>query len=174
MSSTSCVNTNYISTSVVTKSNQNLINTNWNKLKCSPLGPFLQMIGLAPGNVNETSNLCKSSAFSSQFNSSMTEHTNMTKSLTGNMNKFQETLNKIRNVIASMEQRAFQNLSNIATKLFSLYVKIGGLLFLVIKHLVNISNIFKATINFGASIAQLLIAMINLIRVPINFIARLV
>jgi len=174
MSSTSCVNTNYISTSVVTKSNQNLINTNWNKLKCSPLGPFLQMIGLAPGNVNETSNLCKSSAFSSQFNSSMTEHTNMTKSLTGNMNKFQETLNKIRNVIASMEQRAFQNLSNVATQLFSLYVKIGGLLFLVIKHLVNISNIFKATINFGASIAQLLIAMINLIRVPINFIARLV
>jgi len=176
MSTTSCASTttSSVSTSVVTTSNKNLINDNWNKLKCSPLGPFLQMVGLAPGNVNETSNLCKSSAFSSQFNSSMNEHTNMTKSLTGNMNKFQETLNKIRNVIASIEQRAFENLSNIATKIFGLYVKIGGLLFLVIKHLVNISTIFKATINFGASIAQLLIAMINLIRVPINFIARIV
>ena len=162
------------STSVVTTSNQNLINANWNKLKCSPLGPFLQMVGLAPGNVNETSNLCKSSAFSSQFNSSMTEHTNMTKGLTGNMNKMSGTINKIRNVIASIEQRTFQNLSNIATQLFGLYVKIGGLLFLIIKHLVNISKIFKATINFGASIAQLLIAMINIIRVPINFIARIV
>jgi hypothetical protein len=159
---------------MASQANKNLINTNWNKLKCSPLGPFLQMVGLAPGNVNETSNLCKSSAFSSQFNSSMSEHTNMTKGLTGNMNKFQQTLNKIRNVIASMEQRAFQNLSNVATQLFGLYVKIGGLLFVIVKHLVNISNIFKATINFGASIAQLLIAMINVIRLPINFIARLV
>ena len=169
MSSTSSV-----STSVVSTSNKNLISSNWDKLKCSPLGPFLQMVGLAPGNVNETSNLCKSSAFSSQFNSSMSEHTNMTKSLTGNMNKMNGVLNKIRSVIASMEQRAFQNLSNVATQLFSLYIKIGGLFYVIIKNLINISNIFKATINFGASIAQLLIAMINLIRVPINFIARIV
>ena len=158
----------------VSKSNKDYINGNWNQLKCSPIGPFLQMLGLAPGDVSKTNNLCKSSEFSSQFNTSMKEHVNATNKITGSMNQITSTINSFRKVIASMEQRAFQNLSNIATKLFSLYVKIGGLLFLVIKHLVNISTIFKATINFGASIAQLVIAMINLIRVPINFIARLV
>ena len=46
--------------SAVSTTNKNLIDSEWDKLKCSPIGPFLQMLGIAPGDVNETSNLCKS------------------------------------------------------------------------------------------------------------------
>jgi hypothetical protein len=147
---------------------QNIVDKEWDKLKCSPIGPFLQMLGIAPGNVNDTSNLCKSSAFSSQFNSSMTEHTNMTGKLTSGMGVLSSTMDKFRNVIASMEQRAFEDLSNIATQIFTIYVKIGNIFYVIIKNLINIMNIFRRTVDFGASIAKLLIAFINLLRVPVN------
>lgn len=159
---------------IVSKSNKDFINNNWDELKCSPLGPFLQMIGVAPGDAISTSTQCKSSEFSSQFNSSMIEHINMTNKLTSNMNMLSSTINSFRKVIASMEQRAFQDLSNIATQIFNLYVKIGNLMYVIIKNLINIMNIFKATVNFGAAISKLLIAFIDLVRVPVNGILDLI
>jgi hypothetical protein len=153
---------------LVFPSTQNLVDKEWDKLKCSPIGPLLQMLGIAPGNVNDTSNLCKSSAFSSQFNSSMTEHVNMTSKLTSGMGVINNTLDKFRNIIASMEQRAFEDLSNIATQIFTIYVKIGNIFYVMIKNLINIMNIFKKTIDFGASITKLLIAFINLTGSIIN------
>lgn len=147
---------------------QNLIDNEWDKLKCSPIGPFLQMLGIAPGDVNETSNLCKSSAFSSQFNSSMTEHINITNKLNDGMNSMNNTMNNFRKVIASMEQKAFEDLSQIATQIFQIYVKLGNIFYVMIKNLINIMNIFKQTVNLGASISKLLLAFINLIRLPIN------
>lgn len=153
---------------LVFPSTQNLVDKEWDKLKCSPIGPLLQMLGIAPGNVNDTSNLCKSSAFSSQFNSSMTEHVNMTGKLTSGMGVINDTLNKFRNIIASMEQRAFEDLSNIATQIFTIYVKIGNIFYVMIKNLINIMNIFKKTVDFGASITKLLIAFINLAGSIIN------
>lgn len=153
---------------LVFPSTQNLVDKEWDKLKCSPIGPLLQMLGIAPGNVNDTSNLCKSSAFSSQFNSSMTEHINMTGKLTSGMGVINDTLNKFRNIIASMEQRAFEDLSNIATQIFTIYVKIGNIFYVMIKNLINIMNIFKKTVDFGASITKLLIAFINLTGSIIN------
>ena len=153
---------------LVFPSTQNLVDKEWDKLKCSPIGPFLQMLGIAPGDVNDTSNLCKSSAFSSQFNSSMTEHINMTGKLTSGMGVLSSTIDKFRNVIASMEQRAFQDLSNIATQIFTIYVKIGNIFYVMVKNLINIMNIFSKTVDFGASIAKLLISFINLLRVPVN------
>jgi hypothetical protein len=104
--------------SAVSTSNKNYINENWDQLKCSPLGPFLQMIGIAPGNASHTSSLCKSAEFSSQFNSGMTEHINTTNKLSGGLNVISSTINKFRSVIASMEQRAFEDISNIATQIF--------------------------------------------------------
>ena len=153
---------------LVSKSNTDYINENWNQLKCSPIGPFLQISGLAPGDVNETNNTCKSSQFSSQFNSSIIEHLNVTSKLTSSMNIVSSTLDKFRKVIASMEQRAFDDLSNIATQIFTIYVKIGNIFYVMIKHLINIMNIFKKTMDFSASIAKLLIAFINLLRQPVN------
>lgn len=152
----------------ITKKNRDLINNNWNNLKCSPIGPFLQMIGVAPGNSSDTSTSCKSSEFSAQFNSSMTEHINMTSKLTENMNGISALLNKFRKVIATMEQQAFKDLSLVATQIFTIYVKIGNLFYVMVKNLINIMNIFKATVNVGGSVAKLLIAFINLIRVPVN------
>jgi len=160
--------------SAVSKSNKDYINNNWDQLKCSPLGPFLQMIGIAPGDPNSTLNSCKSAEFSSQFNSSISEHLNITQKLTGGLDVISSTVNKVRKVIASMEQRAFDDISKVATEIFKIYVKIGNIFYIIIKHLINIMNIFKSTINFGVSIGNLLIALIDLIRVPINTIYKII
>lgn len=153
----------------VSKTNSDYINQNWNKLKCSPIGPFLQMLGIAPGSSSSTANLCKSSEFSSQFNSSMSDHLNISKKLTSGMGAITSKINGFRKVIASMEQKAFQDLSNVATKIFTIYVKIGNIFYVLIKNLVNIMNIFKKTVGIGASISRLLISFINLLEVPVNF-----
>ena len=153
----------------MSKSNSDYINKNWNKLRCSPIGPFLQMIGIAPGSSGSTSSSCASSAFSSQFNSSMTDHLNMSKKLTGGMDIINSKINGFRKVIASMEQRAFEDLAQVASKIFTIYVKIGNIFYVLIKNLINIMNIFKKTIKFGASIAKLLISFMNLLETPVNF-----
>jgi hypothetical protein len=155
------------------QSNKNYINNNWDKLKCSPIGPFLQMIGLAPGNISNTSSQCKSSEFSSQFNSSMTNQLNVTKNLTKGMGMINGTLDSFRKVIGSIQQRAFEDISKIAKIIFSLYVKIGGIIFVMIKHIVNIIKIFKSVNNVGASLGILMIAFINLIRDPFNKLVSL-
>jgi len=159
---------------LVSKSNKDFINNNWDKLKCSPLGPFLQMIGIAPGDPNSTSSQCKASEFSSQFNSSMSEHIGVTNKLSSNLNVVQNTMNKFRTVIASMEQRAFEDISLVATQIFNMYIKIGNIMYVIIKNLMNIMNIFKATINLGAAITKLLIAFINLVRIPVNGVIDLI
>ena len=158
----------------ISKSNKDYINNNWDQLKCSPLGPFLQMIGIAPGDHNSTLNSCKSSEFSAQFNSSISDHLDITKKLTGGLNIVSSTVNKVRKVIASMEQRAFDDISKIATEIFKIYVKIGNLFYIIIKNLINIMNIFKQTVNFGTSIADLLISFIDLIRDPVNIVIDII
>ncbi len=152
----------------VSKSNKDSVNNNWDKLKCSPIGPFLQMMGIAPGNATGTSNKCKSSAFSSQFNSSMFQHINIMNKFKNGMGLMNGTMNKFRSVIAAMEQRAFDDLSKIAKNIFTIYVKIGNIFYVIIKHLTNIMKIFKSSVNFGANIAKLLISFIDLLRAPVN------
>jgi hypothetical protein len=152
----------------VSKNNKNHVNNNWDKLKCSPIGPFLQMIGIAPGNPSSTSNKCKSAAFSSQFGSSMSGHTKSTNKLSGGLNSMQNMMQSFRKVIANIQQQALKNVSMIATQIFNIYVKIGNLFYVIIKNLINIMAIFKSTVNLGASITKLLIAFMNLLRVPIN------
>ena len=77
---------------------------------------------------------------------------------------------KFRKIIATIQQQAFKDLSRVATLIFSLYVKIGNIFFVITQQLVNILNIFKSTVNTTAAIAKLLLAFINLIRLPFNFI----
>jgi hypothetical protein len=112
--------------------------------------------------------LCKSSGFSSQFNSNMSEHINMTKKMSGNMNVMNSTMNKFRTVIASMEQRAFKDLASVATQIFTIYVKIGNIFYVIIKNLMNIMKIFKSSVDVAANITKLFVEFVNLIRVPVN------
>jgi hypothetical protein len=128
------------------------------------------MIKIAPGDITKTLNECRSSSFSSQFNSSMKDNINSQKKLTGGLNVVHDTLGKFRKIIATIQQQAFKDLSRIATLIFSLYVKIGNIFFIITQQLVNILNIFKSTVNTTAAIAKLLIAFINLIRIPFNFV----
>jgi hypothetical protein len=158
----------------ISKNNKDYINENWDKLKCSPIGPYLQMMGIAPGNANDTATECKSSEFSSQFNSSMTEHLNVSKQLAGGMNIVSGQINTIRKVLANIQQEAFKDLSMVATKIFNIYIKIGQLMKLAMEQFTNILKIFKQFINVGAYSAKLLIGLINLIRIPVNGINNLI
>jgi hypothetical protein len=160
--------------SAISKSNRDYINDNWDQLKCSPIGPFLQMIGIAPGNSTETSAACKSSEFSSQFNSSMKNHLDITNKLTGGLNAVSGTVNNIRKKIASIEQEAFNDLSKVATQIFNIYIKIGNIFYTITKNLINIMAIFKSVVNLGASISDLMIGFINLVMLPINGIMMII
>lgn len=157
----------------ISSKNRDYINDNWDKLKCSPLAPFLQMIGVAPGNSDETAAACKSSEFNSMFNSSMMEHANNMNLLNNSFGMISNQLNSFRSVIANMQQEAFKDLSNVASKLFEIYVKIGNIFMVLAKHMKNILNIMKSSVDTGANLMKLVIALINLIRVPINFVLRL-
>ena len=158
----------------ISKSNKDYINNNWDMLKCSPIGPFLQMLGIAPGDAGSTSSACKSSEFSSQFNSSMTEHIGVTIELTSSIGSITSTIQNFRKVIATMQQQAFNDLSSVATQIFAIYVKIGNLFYIITKNLINIMNIFQATVNLGSSIATLLMAFMELLRVPVNSVINFV
>lgn len=160
--------------SAVSTSNKDYINGNWDKIKCSPIAPYLQMMGIAPGNASDTATECKSSDFSSQFNSSMSEHLNVSNQLAGGMSIITNQMNSVRTVLANIQQEAFNDLSMIATKIFGLYKKIGQLMSLIIQHLTNILKIFKQVINIGAYSSRLLISLINLLTYPINGINDLV
>jgi hypothetical protein len=160
--------------SAISSSNKNYINENWDKIKCSPIAPYLQMMGVAPGNANDTANECKASDFSAQFNSSMTEHLNVSNELASGMSIITNQISSIRSVVANIQQEAFNDLSMVATKIFDIYIKIGKLMTLIVQQLTNILKIFKEVVNIGAYSSRLLIALINLISVPINGINDLV
>jgi len=159
---------------LIHKSTKKKVNNNWNTLKCSPIGPLLQLLGIAPGDPKETSNSCKSSEFSSQFSSSMTEHTNVTGKLTNGLDSIRGTMQNFRKMFVMIQQQMFKQLSVVASQLFALYVKIGNIFYVIVKHIVNILQIFKGVVNLGSSITKLLIEFINLLRAPVNGIDDLV
>ena len=132
------------------------------------------MLGIAPGNSSQTASQCKSSEFSSQFNSSMTDHVNMTSKLSSGMGAITGTINSIRKKIASIEQSAFNDLSKVASELFRIYMKIGNIFYIIIKNLINIAKIFKQTVNLGGSIAKMLIAFIDLLEIPVNGVINVI
>ena len=152
----------------VSKKNTQYINENWDKLKCSPIGIYLQMAGIAPGNPNDTATQCRSNEFSAQFNGSMSEHLNVTNKLTNNLGMVTTEITSIRMVLANIQQQAFNDLSIVATQIINIYIKIGSLFMLMMRQFSNILGIFKETINVGASSVKLLIEFIDLLRVPIN------
>ncbi len=158
---------------IISKKNRDFIDDNWDQLKCSPLAPFLQMIGVAPGDPDETSASCKSSEFNSMFNSSMSEHSNNMNLLNNSFGAISNQLNVFRGVVANLQQEAFKDLSNVASKLFEIYVKIGNIFMVIAKHMKNLLNILKSSVDTGANLMKLVISLINLIRVPINFVLRL-
>jgi hypothetical protein len=159
---------------LVHKNIVNDANTNWNKLKCTPIGPFLQMTGIVPGNANDTANSCKSSEFSAQFNSSMIEHIHATSKLTDGMSIINDTLQNVRGVLYNIREEALKNLKTVFKQIFNIYIKIGNIFYVIVKHLVSILQIFKGTVGVGTAITSLLVDFINLIRYPINGIYDLI
>lgn len=153
---------------VISNTNKEYINSNWGDLKCSPIGPFLQSAGIAPGDPKKTANQCQSSSFSSQFNSSMTDQFKATDKLNSGLGQISGTINNIRGMMATIQQQIFKDLSRVADMLFGIYVKIGNIIMVINKNLVNIMHVFKHLVNTGNAVAILLVAFLNLIRRPIN------
>lgn len=157
----------------ISKNNKDHVNNNWDKLKCTPIGPVLQSLGIAPGNPSDTSATCKSSEFSSQFNSSMSEHVNNTNKLSQSMGGLNSEIASIRKVFANIQQQSLNDLSAVANQIFAIYVKIGGLFMIILKQFTNILKIFKQVVNVGSNSVKLVISLIDLIRIPINGIDSL-
>ena len=160
--------------SIISNTNKDYVNKNWGDLKCSPIGPLLQTIGIAPGNPTDTANECQSNAFSSQFNSSMTDQLNVTNKLNEGMSSMNGTMNKFRSIIANIQQKIFEDLSKIATIIFSIYVKIGNIIMVLNKNMMNILGVFKHLVNTGSAIIILLMTFMNLIRIPLNGIIKFI
>ena len=158
---------------IITKNNKDYINKNWSQLKCSPIGPFLQSAGLAPGDPKETSNECQSNSFSSQFNSSMTDQFKATDKLNEGMGMLGGTIDKIRGMLANIQQQTFKDLAKVADIIFGIYMKIGNVIMVINKNLINIMFTFVDLVNVGNAVAILLVSMLNLLRPPINGLIRL-
>jgi phage-related minor tail protein len=84
------------------------------------------------------------------------------------MNIINDTLQNIRGVLYNIKKEAFKDLAAVFQQIFNIYIKIGNIFHVMIKHLVSILEIFKGSVNVGAAITSLLIDFINLIRDPIN------
>ena len=159
---------------MISQSNRDYVNQNWDKLKCSPMAPLLQSMGIAPGDPTSTANACKSGEFNSMFNASMTDQLKNTSMINKSVGLISNELGSFRKVIASLQQQAFKDLSNVASKLFEIYVKIGNIFMVLIKHVRNILKIMRYSMDTSANLMLLVIALINLIRKPVNFILRLI
>ncbi len=93
--------------------------------------------------------------------------------LTKNFGMISSEMNTFRAVITNIQQQAFKDLSMVATKLFDIYVKIGNIFMVLIKHLRNILEIMRYSTDTGLNMMSLVIALMNQIRVPINYVLRL-
>ncbi len=160
---------------MVSSENKSFINNqkNWDKIKCTPLGNLLQTMGIAPGDPNSTAVQCKSSEFNQMFNTSMVGQNKNTNMLNNGLGMLTNEINSIKGVIKNIQQQALENLAKISSKLFDIYIKIGRIYFVFIKHLKNILNIFKNSVDVMTNILRLVIALINLIRQPINYVLRM-
>jgi len=158
---------------IISKKIKKKIDDNWSKLKCSDVGNFLQMAGIAGGDAKTTQSNCKSSSFNSMFSKNMSQYTgkmNMFSTILEGLNK---ELNSVKTVINSIKKQMYENLQKVATKIFILYAMIGKIFMIFMKHIKNILNILKYSLNMGIGLFSIIGSLINIIRKPINFILRM-
>lgn len=157
---------------IISKKIQTKIDNNWEKLKCTEVGHLLQLLGIAQGDPTKTQNICKSSTFDNMFNSSILKFNKNFDLITVIVDGLNKQLNSMRKVVNGIRQQMFENLSKIATKIFMLYAMIANIFFILIKHIRNILNIMKYSINTGMGMFAIIGSLINIIRVPINKLLR--
>jgi phage-related minor tail protein len=107
------------------------------------------------------------------FSKNMSQYTgkmNMFSTILEGLNK---ELNSVKTVINSIKKQMYENLQKVATKIFILYAMIGNIFMILMKHIKNILNILKYSLNMGIGLFSIIGSLINIIRKPINFILRL-
>ena len=77
-------------------------------------------------------------------------------------------------MFATIQQQLFKDLSKIADIIFGIYIKIGNIILVINKNLVNIMMVFKHMVNTSIAVAILLISFMNLLRVPINGVIKFI
>lgn len=156
----------------ISKNVQKKIEDNWDKLKCSEIGSFIQMLGIIPGNAQKTKNICKSSSFNNMFNTYMEKYNNNFNIITTILETINKQMLSMKKIVDTLRQEMFNSLSKISTKIFMLYASIANIFFIMLKHIKNILNIFKYSLNTGMGLFQIIGSLINIIRGPINKLIR--
>lgn len=158
---------------IVFQSTQDKINENWDNIKCTPIGSILHFIGLAPDESDNTDTQCKANAFSAMFNASMSQYNGVLDSFNENIKTLQDSSNVMKNYMINMQKQAYHNLLVVADKIMALVQLIENLLYLVMKNISNLLNVFKYTIGTATNILNLFSALINQLRGPLNKLLRL-
>ena len=156
----------------ISKNIQKKIEDNWDKLKCSEVGSIFQMLGLVPGNAQKTQNMCKSSSFNNMFNTYMQKYNSNFNIISTILESLNNQILSMKKVINTLRQEVFNNLSKLSTKIFMLYASVANIFFIILKHIKNILNMFKYSINTGMGMFQIIGSLINIIRGPINKLIR--
>lgn len=123
---------------------KNKIKKCWPSIKCTPIGQILHPI-FGPSSISssENSQTCNSGMFSSMFSSSISGTNSNVSLLTEITSSISSDVNSIRTKIQSMEQSAFNDLMDIATKIFQAYGRIAQLLVTIYGIISKVAAVFK-------------------------------
>jgi len=120
----------------------------WPSIKCTPIGQILHPI-FGPSGISSSQNsqTCNSGMFTAMFNSSISNTNTNVSLLTNITSSISNDINSVRTKIQSMEQNAYNDLTDIATKIFKAYGRIAQLLVTIYGIIAKISKIFKDVLN---------------------------
>ena len=126
----------------------NKIKACWPSIKCTPLGQILHPI-FGPSGISSTENsqTCNTGMFSSMFSSSISSTNSNVSLLTEITSSISSDVNSIRTKIQSMEQSAYNDLMDIATKIFQAYGRIAQLLVTVYGIVAKVGKVFQDLLN---------------------------
>jgi len=120
----------------------------WPSIKCTPLGQILHPI-FGPSGISSAQNsqTCNTGMFSSMFSSSISSTNSNVSLLSEITSSISSDVNNMRTKIQSMEQSAFNDLTDIATKIFKAYGRIAQLLVTVYGIVAKVGKVFKDILN---------------------------
>lgn len=123
---------------------RNKIRKCWPSIKCTPIGQILHPI-FGPSGISssENSQTCNSGMFSSMLSSGISGTNSNVSLLTEITSSISSDVNNIRTKIQSIQQSAFNDLMDIATKIFQAYGRIAQLLVTIYGIVSRVAAVFR-------------------------------
>ena len=120
----------------------------WNSIKCTTYGQIMYPIfGPKNGDFREHSRKCESAKYDAMYNSKTTGVENNVSLLTNASVKINNNLNNVRKKIQSMQKYLYNDLKNIARKIFDAYGRIAQLLVVLYGVIYKVSEVFNNLIT---------------------------